>query len=69
MDLAMTSIDEFKSILLEAEKLANEPENDFHQSARVIVNIERQSFYGDESERARLKKIREEISTAVTKRT
>jgi uridine kinase len=61
----MTSLDDFKQQLLEAEKAASIPQDKYHEMARTLVNIERQSFYGDESERNRLKKIREAIDAAV----
>ncbi len=61
----MTSHDEFKKQLLDAEKEANKPQDKYHEIARKLVNIERQSFYGDESSVKRLGKIREEINRAV----
>ena len=61
----MTSIDELKQQLLDAAKEADKPQDEYHEMARKLVNIERQSFYGDESERNRLKKIREAIDLAV----
>lgn len=61
----MTSLDELKKQLLEAEKEAAKPQNKYHELARKLVNIERQSFYGDESSMKRLGKIREEINKAV----
>jgi hypothetical protein len=63
----MTSLDDIKKQLLEAEKAANIPQDKYHAMARKLVNIERQSFYGDESSMKRLSKIREEISSAVKK--
>ena len=62
----MTRFENFKKELLDAAKAADEPINKYHDTARKIVNIERQSFYGDENERGRLKKIREEIAGAVS---
>ena len=61
----MTSIDELKQQLLDAAKEAEHPQDQYHEMARKLVNIERQAFYGDESERNRLKKIREAIDYAV----
>jgi hypothetical protein len=61
----MTSIDELKQQFLDAAKEADKPQDEYHEMARKLVNIERQSFYGDESERNRLKKIREAIDSAV----
>ncbi|TKB46335.1 hypothetical protein [Thalassotalea mangrovi] len=61
----MTSLEEIKKQLLEAEKEADVPRDQYHDLARKIVNIERQSFYGEDSERNRLKKIREEIDATV----
>lgn len=58
----MTSIEEFKKQLLEAASSADEPLDEYHDAARRVVNIERQAFYGDQNERLRLKRIREEIS-------
>ena len=63
----MTSLDEFKQLLLEAEKAASIPQDKYHEMARKLVNIERQSFYGDESSIKRLSRIREEINSAVKK--
>jgi len=63
----MTSLDDIKQQLLEAEKATNTPQDKYHAMARKLVNIERQSFYGDESSMKRLSKIREEISNAVKK--
>ena len=62
----MTLLDDIKQQFLDAEKEALKPQNQYHDTARKLVNIERQSFYGDESERSRLKKIREEINAAIT---
>ncbi len=61
----MTSLDELKQQLLNAEKEADKPKDKFHETARKLVNIERQSFYGDDSLMKRLGKIREEINKAV----
>ncbi|MDO6841240.1 hypothetical protein Q4602_17280 [Paraglaciecola chathamensis] len=61
----MTSLDDIKKQLIEAEKAASLPQDKYHGMARKLVNIERQSFYGDESSMKRLVKIREEISNAV----
>jgi hypothetical protein len=61
----MTSLDDIKKQFLEAEKAASLPQDKYHEMARKLVNIERQSFYGDESSMKRLGKIREEISNAV----
>jgi hypothetical protein len=63
----MTSLDDFKQQLLEAEKAASIPQDKYHEMARKLVNIERQSFYGDESPMKRLSKIREEINSAIKK--
>jgi hypothetical protein len=63
----MTSLDEIKRQFLEAEKAASLPQDKYHEMARKLVNIERQSFYGDESSMKRLSKIREEIGNAVKK--
>ena len=64
----MTSIEEFKKQLLEAAITASEPLDEYHDAARRIVNIERQAFYGDQNERLRLKRIREEISQGAEER-
>lgn len=61
----MTSLDDIKKQFLEAEKAASAPQDKYHEIARKLVNIERQSYYGDESSMKRLGKIREEISNAV----
>jgi hypothetical protein len=63
----MTSLDNFKTLLLEAEKAAGIPLDEYHAMARKLVNIERQSFYGEESPMKRLNRIREEINTAIKK--
>ena len=63
----MTSLDNFKKLLLEAEKAVSIPQDEYHAMARKLVNIERQSFYGEESSMKRLNRIREEINTAVNK--
>lgn len=60
----MTSLDDIKRQLLEAEKASCLPQDEYHEMARKLVNIERQSFYGDENERNRLRKIREAIDAA-----
>lgn len=65
----MTSIDEFKKLLKNAEEEArretSRPKDIYHDSARIIINIERQSYYGDEPSHKRLGRIREEIANAV----
>jgi hypothetical protein len=61
----MTSLNNFKKTLLEAEKASNEPLDEYHEVARILINIERQSFYGDESSTKRLGRIRAEISLAI----
>ena len=61
----MTSHEDFKRTLLETAKTLDEPIDEFHDLARMIVNIERQSFYGDDSSVKRLGKIREAISNCV----
>ena len=63
----MTDIEEFKKLFTEAEKEANEPASEYHESARIIVNIERQSFYGGEPSRNRLEKIRRHFAEVVNK--
>ena len=63
----MTSVEDFKKQLMEAEKTADKPKNEYHDAARKIVNIERQSFYGDESRSKRLSKIREIVSEVMKK--
>ena len=60
----MTSSD-LKKQFLNAVKEAEAPLSIYHEIARNIVNIERQSFYGDEKSIKRLGKIREEIDRAV----
>ena len=61
----MISLDDIKQQLLEAEKAASIPHDKYHEMARKLVNIERQSFYGDENERNSLRKTREAIDAAV----
>ncbi|OUS29080.1 hypothetical protein A9Q98_06305 [Thalassotalea sp. 42_200_T64] len=61
----MTLLDDIKQQLLDAEKAVSIPQDRYHEMARKLVNIERQSFYGDENDRNRLRKIREAIDTAV----
>lgn len=69
MGCVMTSIDEFKKLLKkageDAEKEASKPNDIYYDCARIIINIERQSYYGDESSQKRLGKIREEIANSV----
>lgn len=65
MDCLMTSFEEFAKQLLEAEKEAEETTDDVLDTARKIVNIERQAFYGEEVETKRLSRIREILSEAV----
>ncbi len=36
------------------------------EAAKKIINIERQCFYGEEPERDRLKKIRDELETLIS---
>ncbi len=60
----MTNSD-LKQQFLDAVKEAEVPLTKYHEIARNIVNIERQSFYGDEKSTKRLGKIREEIDRAV----
>lgn len=71
MDYAMVSVDEFKKMLKDAEMDAarefDKPKDIFYEIARRIVNIERQSYYGDESPNRRLGRIREEIVNASKK--
>ena len=61
----MTSLDEFKKQLMEANEAADKPQDEYHDMARKLVNIQRKSFYGDESSNKRLSKMRELISKAV----
>lgn len=63
----MTNIEDFKKELLKAAEEADRPQSIFHDSARIIVNIERQSYYGDEPPHKRLSKIREHFAEAVKK--
>ena len=58
----MTSLNEIKKQLLQAEKDVIKPLDIYHDAARRIVNIERQAFYGKESPNKRLAKIREIVS-------
>ncbi|MGJ8674326.1 MAG: hypothetical protein ACSHWP_00125 [Pseudoalteromonas sp.] len=60
----MTSIDEFKKMLEEANEAADIPADKYHDIARKIVNIERKAYYGEDSSAKRLSKIRELISMA-----
>lgn len=61
----MTSFEEIAKQLLEAEKEAENFTDPIHDTARKIVNIERQAFYGEEVETRRLSRIREILSDAV----
>ncbi|MGZ9899854.1 hypothetical protein [Shewanella gaetbuli] len=61
----MTLLDEIKKQILAASKEADKPQDQYHEMARLLVNIERQAFYGDENERNRLKKMREAIDSAI----
>jgi hypothetical protein len=61
------NIDEIKKEIIEAAKEAERPQTKYHESARIIVNIERQSYYGDEPTHRRLTKIREHFAEAVKK--
>ena len=61
----MTSLNDFKRELLEAAKAAELPQDEYHDVARKLVNIERKAYYGEDSSVKRLSKIRELISKAV----
>lgn len=62
----MTTIDDFKKELLEAEKGSINDEHPLERVARRLINIERQCIYGDEPTHTRLKKFRELISQEVS---
>lgn len=64
----MTSFEELKKQILAAEKEASSPQNCYQNTARLIVNIERQAYYGDESENKRLSRIREVFSNEIKKK-
>jgi hypothetical protein len=61
----MTSLDDLKQQIQAAYDEVDVATDVYDELARKIVNIERQSFYGRESERDRLGKIRECIAEAV----
>jgi len=61
----MTTLDELRMQIQNANETINEPQSVYHDIARKIVNIERQSYYGKESSVGRLGKIREAIVDAV----
>ncbi|MGB2707370.1 MAG: hypothetical protein WBC41_04400 [Pseudoalteromonas nigrifaciens] len=62
----MTStLESFKKQLSEAAVAAELPHDAFHDTARKVVNIERQCFYGNESPARRLSRIRETIDQAI----
>lgn len=63
----MTDFEELKRQFAEAAKAADEPINVYHESARIVVNIERQSYYGGEAPRNRLERIRKHFAEAVEK--
>ena len=63
----MTLMDEFKKELLAAGDTSVESGDEYLDIARKIVNVERQSFYGEENSTKRLSRIRELISEAVKK--
>lgn len=69
MDSVMTSFDELKNSLLEAAKSADIPLDEYHDVARRIVNIERQSYYGEDTPNKRLGKIREVLAVATKEET
>ncbi len=61
----MTSFEEIKKQLIEAEKEVDNSTDHILLAARKIVNIERQAFYGEEVETRRLNRIREILSDSV----
>ncbi|MCG9732368.1 hypothetical protein L1D44_21570 [Shewanella sp. Isolate13] len=61
----MTIENDLRKQFMAAWKAADDPIDEYHEVARRLVNIERQSYYGDESSMKRLSKFREEISRAV----
>lgn len=58
----MTSTDEIKSLFEEAKDELDNDKDTYRNASRSIVNVERQSIYGDEPPAQRLKQIREIIS-------
>jgi hypothetical protein len=60
----MALIDELKQV---NNELSKEENSKYYDIARQIVNIERQSYYGNESSSGRLKKIRQIIADAAIK--
>ena len=57
----MTLIDELNEI---NNELSKEESSKYYDIARQIVNIERQSYYGNETSSGRLKKIRQIVADA-----